>query len=201
MLFSQTLFSTIELNKLSSVDEFKWPNGVPEPSKGKPKDVNGSMVFDLLCIGEAYCFLHEIKHVMFKSETSTIEPHDEEMQCDAFARQFLLGNIDDYSRESGYAIEAVKTKRAMSIGLTALLLLVLTPNEQWFGTDSHPSILDRIVALTDYLQLSEDSYFWSYLSSILLLIMEHYSIEFCYAAIFSQRQFCMFLLEKLNDRI
>ena len=195
------LARTIELNGLSSMDEFSWPNCVPEPSKGKPRDINGSMVFDLLCIGGAYCFLHEIKHVMFKSISSSIKVHDEEMQCDAFAREFLLGNIAVYSKESGYDIEAVKTKRAMSIGLTFLLLLVLTPNNRWFGSDSHPPIFDRISALTGYLELSEDSYFWCYLSCILLLIMEHHTIEFSHPAIYSQQQFCMFLLGKLNARI
>jgi Peptidase U49 len=159
------------------------------------------MVFDLLCMGAAYCFLHEIKHVMFKSSISAIEPHDEEMQCDAFAREFLLGNIAAYSQESGYDIEAIKTKRAMSIGLTSLLLMVLTPNNQWFGTNSHPPIVDRITALIKYLELSEGNYFWSYLSCIILLVMERSTVAFTYPAISSQKEFCMFLMEKLNESI
>ncbi len=198
---SNLLSQAIELNGLISVDEFSWPQNVPSPSMGKPKDVNGGMVFDLLCMGGGYCFLHEIKHIIFKNTNQAIEPHSEEMQCDAFAREFLLGNISAYSQETGHDIEAVKTKRAMSIGLTSLLLLVLTPNSQWFGSDSHPPIVDRITALTDYLELHESSYFWSYLSCILLLIMEHYNIEFSCSAISSQKKFSLFLMEKLNEGI
>lgn len=195
------LEQTIELNKTHSIDEFSWPKNVPEPSNGKPNDVNGSMVFDLLCMGGAYCFLHEIKHVMFKQSEESIGSHDEEMQCDAFARQFLLEKIVVYSQKSGYPAELVKTKRAMSIGLTSLLILTLTPNNQWFASNSHPSVLDRISALTDSLKLTDNSYFWGYLSCIIILIMERNNIKFSYPAITSQQAFCKFLLGQLNERI
>lgn len=197
----QILNSALELNKLPSIEQFHWPNIVPEPSKGKPSDIDGSMVFDLLCMGGAYCFLHEIKHVMFKEEVVEIDSHEEEMKCDAFARDFLLAKIDMYSNESGYNINLLKTKRAMSLALASLLLLVLTPNKQWFGTESHPSIIERIVALTDYLELPENDYFWVYFSCIILSIMEKYGIQFNFPHINSQKEFCMFLLKKINDRI
>lgn len=192
---------TIELYKIDSIENFPWPKDVPRPIDGKPSDVNGSMVFDLLCMGGAYCFLHELKHVMFKQSNECIHSHDEEMLCDAFAREFLLKHVAKYSHTSGTSLELVKTKRAMSIGLVSLLLFTLTPNKQWFGTDSHPSIRNRILALTDYLELPESSYFWGYLTCILILVMAHNNISFSYPAITSQRKFCEFLLGKLAEQI
>ncbi len=191
---------TLELNQHYSIDDFQWPEGVPEPSDGKPSDVDGSMVFDLLCMGGAYCFLHEIRHLMLKSNSS-VTPHDEEMECDLFAREFLLAEIDNYSKASGFPIDAVKTKRAMSIGVTALLLLVLTPKRKWGGSLSHPSIVNRISELTNYLNLTDDNYFWTYLSCILLLILDYQEITFSHPAISSQKQFCLFLLEKIDESI
>ncbi len=198
---TKLLKKTIELNNASSIEHFIWPQGIPEPYAGKPTDVNGSMVFDLLCIGGAYCFLHEIKHVMFKQSDESIDARDEEMQCDKFAREFLLEKIDTYSESTGYPAELVKAKRAMSIGISFLLLLVLTPNAQWFGTDSHPSIANRISALTEYLQLPEDSYFWEYLSCILILVAENNNISFERQPITSQKEFCEFMLAKINESI
>lgn len=194
------LNKTIALNESLSIDTFIWPSEVPEPLNGKPSDINGSMVFDLLCMTAAYCFLHEIKHVMFKETGEKMEALDEELACDTFAREFLLEKIELYSQISNYPIELLKMKRAMSICLNSLLLLLLTPNNQWSGSQSHPSVIQRISALTNDLDLPDNNYFWTYLSCITILILENSNVKFSFPVIDSQKKFCIFLLEELKPR-
>ncbi|WP_072688637.1 phage exclusion protein Lit family protein [Acinetobacter baumannii] len=191
------LHSTVKLNEIQSIEAFDWPIEVPEPSEGKPQDINGSMVFDLLCIGAAYCFLHEIKHVIFKKTGEEIDIHEEEFACDAFAREFLLEEIGIYSQQTDFNIENLTMKRAMSISLTSLLLLIITPHSKWGGSQSHPSIIERILSLIDYLDLPDDNYFWLYLSCIIILVLEHYNINFSLPVINSQKKLCKSLLNQL----
>lgn len=199
-LAKSLLNETIILNTSHSIDSFIWPPEVPEPFNGKPTDQDGAMVFDLLCMAAAYCFLHEIKHVMFKEAGETLEIHDEEFACDTFARQFLLEEIELFSKSSNYPLEPLRMKRAMSICLSSLLLLVLTPKNQWNGSQSHPSIIERIKALTNSLALPDDNFFWAYLSCIIILILENSNIKFSYQFIESQKEFCLYLLNQIQSQ-
>lgn len=149
-------------------DDFNWPCQIPHPSQGKPGDVEGSMAFDVVCIAAGYSFLHEVKHVQFREDGESLEPHVEEHLCDKFARKMLLDNMTQYSAISGDSEEMVLTKRAIGIALGIFLLWTIIPKDIWAGSLSHPSILSRIQRLTEDLGLPENSHFWTYFASLLI---------------------------------
>ena len=56
---------------------------------------------DLIKIATAYVFLHEIRHVIFQADGDRPpDPRDEELECDIFARNFLMERIPDYVASS-----------------------------------------------------------------------------------------------------
>ncbi|MBZ0221177.1 MAG: hypothetical protein K8I01_12195 [Candidatus Methylomirabilis sp.] len=194
----QSLISSVlNLADLECIDDFQWPENIPLPI-GKPKDLEGSLVFDLLCMAAAYCFLHELQHVIINASGEEIKPTEEEMRCDEFARKFLLAHIEEYSKVSGYPLMAVKNKRAMSIALATVVILVFTPKKNWYGSITHPSVGQRILALTDYLNLSENDLFWSYFSSLLLSQIRRDRIKLEDLIIQNQKDFCLQLINLLN---
>lgn len=186
------------LNEMVNIKEFQWPTDVPIPDEGRPSDLKGKMGYDLLCMAGAYCFLHEVRHVLLQNENANLNAHDEEMECDRYAREFLLSNIEGYSEQSGDDIDKVKTKRAMSIAIWSLLQLVITPKCRWFDSPSHPSVIERIKALAVYLELPENDLFWIYLSSLLLAQIELHDIHLEPKVIQSQKSFLYELLETIN---
>jgi hypothetical protein len=189
-----SLISSISI--IESEDNFLWPEGIPHPKFGKPKDLSGSMVFDLLCMSAAYSFLHEVEHVRIAQDGRKLTPHAEELRCDEFAREMLLNGIAEYSKTSGYQEETVTTKRAISISLASFFLLAITPEDAWGGTRSHPPIADRINALTNSLLLPDNDHFWTYLSCLLIaqLHIKGEPIEPFHVK--STKQFAQTLLQK-----
>jgi hypothetical protein len=60
-------------------------------------------VFDLVAFALAFSFLHEFRHVMYcadKNAPSTLP--EEEIACDAWAREFMMSGLDAYSKAHGY---------------------------------------------------------------------------------------------------
>lgn len=153
------LDSITNLKSLESIDDFNWPMSIPDPESGKPNDLNGSMAFDLLCIAAAYCFLHELRHVQFRNLGSSLSEHEEEYECDKYARNFLLEKIEEYVKYSGYDLSLIKSKRGMAIAIASVMLLVITPETHWGGTESHPSVVSRIQELVNYIGVSDNDYF------------------------------------------
>ena len=83
---AETVFSSVKALFDSETRElFDWPKNIPQPESGKPNDIDGIMVFELLCIAAAYCFLHELQHVALKQSSSQLSPHAEELECDRYA--------------------------------------------------------------------------------------------------------------------
>lgn len=195
---NRLLSDILILNGVESFEDFHWPDDIPRPAEGKPSDLDGSLVLDLLCMAGAYFFLHELRHVLLQNENANLNEHDEEMECDRYAREFLLSNIEEYSEQSDYDIDKLKTKRAMSIALASLLLLVITPRDRWIDSPLHPSVIERIKVLADYLELPENDNFWVYLSSLLLAQIEQHDINLESQLIRSQKSYCYELLKMLD---
>lgn len=197
--FKNIIESVLRLKSLASIDDFVWPNNIPTPYKGKPNDINGSMVFDLICMSGAYCFLHELQHVRFSSDGTDLDAHEEEMACDQFAREFLLSKASDYAKLSGYPADLVLSKRAMSIAISCFLLFVITPKERWKDTESHPRIKKRIDALTNFLKISDDDYFWIYFSSLSMALIRFNKILIRPMTVENQKSYCLYLIKLLDE--
>lgn len=198
-LFANLINSMKELVNINRLDEFRWPSNIPKPYNGKPEDKEGSVIFDLTCMATAYIFLHEIQHLKFRQEGKIdLDSDDEEILCDEFARKMLLDDLDRYSKDSGYPLEKLKTKRAMSIALASFLLLVITPKQNWEGTRSHPSITHRIEKLTRSLLLPENDKFWIYLSCLTLAYLRYERCLLLEISFSSQKALCLKLIDQLE---
>ncbi|PTQ89471.1 phage exclusion protein Lit family protein [Agitococcus lubricus] len=195
------LESVSYLKSIESIEQFSWPQAVPKPDSGKPKDINGSMAFDILCITAAYCFLHELKHVQFRNSNTILDYHQEEYECDKYARDFLLEKIEVYSRTSGYDLALLKSKRGMAIALASVMLLVITPEDNWKGSTTHPPVLTRIQELVDNINVSDNDYFWQYLSCLLLSVIEHKKIAVTPSVVKTQQGYCQMLLAAIDSHL
>ena len=156
----------------TDLDAEAWPKGVPEPSeKNEFDNAQDKAAFDLLCIAGAYFFLHEIQHVRFEREgNKPPNPRDEEHACDRFAREFLLGNIDAYARSTGEPADKVMAKRALGIAVAKVLIMEITPAEQWPGSESHPSVGQRVREFLANLRDPMPDYFWISVASFLAAV-------------------------------
>lgn len=166
--------SAYELGRVESTSEFHWPRSVPLPENRKPSDIEGSATFDLICMSGAYVFLHEMRHIKFSIDGNAPEdPHEEEHECDLFAKDMMLSNLAEYSEQSGYALNRLKTKRAIAIVLGLFYMLVITPIASWGGTETHPSIKSRIESLVRDLDIHADDILWIYMSSLFLSHLQY----------------------------
>jgi hypothetical protein len=135
---------------LSPDSEFPWPVGIPEPQADKSDipDKQDQAAFDLITISTAYALLHELRHVWHHRQPS--RPSDraaEEMDCDVFARSFLMDKIGVYAKlidKSGDAYAKIVNKRAMGVALGAWIAYEITPAYGRSGTRTHPPVADRI---------------------------------------------------------
>lgn len=162
-----------------SEEDFTWPEGIPMPENGKSKNIELSVVFDLVLMATAYVFLHELKHVIFSAEDNAPENAlEEELQCDQFAAEVILRDIRVYVNQSGYATEMVQMKRSMGIALGAAFLAIATPRELLAGSNSHPAVHKRWLVTLGSSPLEENSYYWLYFASLAIAILKYQKIVF-----------------------
>lgn len=189
------------LKEVSSIEDINWPSSVPKPYSGKPSDLNGSMAFDLLCMVAAYCFLHEFRHVQIRNEGKDLDVHEEEFECDSYARDFLLGKIDEYSNATGYDKALLINKRSMAMALASVLLYVITPELCWSGSSTHPAISKRIKNITSALEVEDDDYFWTYLSCALISVIRIDDIEIQDTVVVDQKGYALFLIQSIENHL
>jgi hypothetical protein len=166
--FDALLARARELREDGNLDFFVWPSGVPAPTiDNKFDNQQDQAAFDLACIAGAYIFLHEIQHVLFqRNKNAPPDLHDEELECDRFARHFLLDEVDEYAREHSVSAEKVRSKRALGIAVAKTILLEVTPLANWQGGNTHPAVALRVKSflkdlggpVTDDFWISVDSF-------------------------------------------
>lgn len=155
------------LRTIESIETFAWPRNIPKTS-ATAATVRDRAIIDLIKLASAYVFLHETRHVMFAAEETRPTAWEEERECDTFARKFLLEKIADYCEITNYGRESVSNKRLMGIALGAFILLEITPQENWTGTDDHPPIAARLRELVKGTDTHADINAWVYACCLLL---------------------------------
>lgn len=176
--YEELINSVYKLAEVDNPETYSWPSEVPKPENRKPTDPEGAATFDLICMSGAYVFLHELKHIAFYIDNNApSNPHEEEIQCDLFAKDMMLGELESYSKQSGYDLARLKSKRAMSISLALFFMLVITPLQLWSGTETHPSIETRIKSMVDELAIPDDDILWLYMSSLFLSHLRYFRKE------------------------
>ena len=201
-LFAKLIKTIEELNSAESEYDFVWPVGIPNPADGKPKNIEQAAVFDLVLMATAYVFLHELKHVIFESEGNAPEnPHDEELECDSFAANFMLSKSDDYSNTSSYSADKVRMKRSMGISLGSAFLAVATPKHNLGGTVTHPPVHKRWSAALGEIDLEESDYYWLYFASLAIGLMKYKGIDFPRQTVTSYKKLAISAIEALENGI
>ncbi len=195
--YDRVIDAIYELANIEDSSNFKWPDGVPTPTESRPPNDEYAVVFDLIWMATAYVFLHEIQHIRLRKDGVTLSSLDEEMECDKYARELMLVKIPEYSASSGYSIDKLKTKRGKGMCLAAFLLLVITPQELWRGSRSHPSLADRISAFTTFMELPDCDSMWNYLSCLLLSHMRYHKQAPNKISYSSYKDLCMQLIALL----
>lgn len=160
-----------DLRDAADADQVAWPPDIPEPtddraSLGDPQDI---AAFDLVLLATAFVFLHELHHlVLAKTERRPLNLAEEEMQCDVWARAFLTDKVGDYAREHNHSHAQVMQKRIAALAIGVAILHAITPDSQVYGTSDYPPLKDRFHAMIGGAGLPDDSWFWPFLSSILV---------------------------------
>lgn len=200
--FSKLIEVILHLNNAESEYDFTWPNGIPKPENGKPKNIEHAAVFDLVLMATAYVFLHELKHVIFEADgNAPTESVEEEMQCDAFASQMMLGEIGKYCDSSGYPEEKVHMKRAVGIALGNAFFAVVTPRANFGGTRSHPPVHQRWSTTLSNIALSDDDFYWLYFASLAISLLRHHKINFPPQEVVSFKQLAISAIQALEHGI
>lgn len=154
--------------------DIAWPADVPEPTTDRNKlgDAQRMAAFDLVALALAFALLHELQHVMFcvdKNGPSTLP--EEEIACDAYARDFMTSGLAAYATKHGHSFGQVQQKRAMGIALAAMIIHAMTPSHAHWGNRQYPPIIERLNAMIGGYSLPDGSSFWPFTACLLITLM------------------------------
>lgn len=178
LLFTDRIRLAKDLGKVERVEDFDWPSDVPYPIEGGAFDnVVDKATFDLVCMAGAYIFLHEIRHaLLWHSGSTQMSEVSEEIECDSFALDMMIGCIPTYSAESGYPKEQVLAKRLLGVLFAKLVILVVTPKSHWASTKDHPPVADRIRSVLDAADDSVPETFWLASAASLVAFAQYFCL-------------------------
>ena len=133
-------------------------------------NITDRATFDLLCIGTAASFLHELSHARYAALAERPTTIKEERRSDEFARQFLTQNAGVYAAAINQPVDVVLGKRAMGLSIAAYIIHEQTPAAQQ-GSDTHPSSADRFRQLVGGVPVSDDADCWVFAASLVVSIL------------------------------
>lgn len=146
-------------------DESPLPASIPEPGTlpDQKEDPIGRATAEVAIIAAAWAFLHEVRHIRHQQEGTSYDPYDfteeeahaEELSCDEFATKFIIDNIGEYCKQSGYDENLVRKKRQIAI-YVALFNLALLTKDNWESSKTHPSLKKRMDSVQDILSNQVD---------------------------------------------
>jgi hypothetical protein len=118
-------------------------------------------------LAAAYVLLHEIHHIMLRSDGSAPGGWEEELMCDAFASRFLLSDVVKHATDTTQSAPRILNKRAMGVALANSVIVELTPASLWGGS-GHPPVADRLRA--NYASWPDDEHasVWVYMACLLV---------------------------------
>lgn len=131
--------------------ELSWPEGIPTRDPDAKRTDEEQATFELIILATAYTFLHEAKHLAFAADgDAPADARKEELECDCFARTFLLEDVENYASSLGHDVALVMEKRTMGIALGLFFIVALTSPDRRSGSKTHPSLSERLAqALAD----------------------------------------------------
>lgn len=158
----------IDATDLSSVS---WPPDIPRVTANREASVDPQYkaAFDLTLMALAFAFFHEFQHVMLDRDGKRpADLREEELLCDVLARDFITAKLEAYAKAHGHDYHQVLRKRAMALGLMALVLHEITPSWDHGGSEQYFSVAARMQAILENTPLSPDDPFWCFTAALLV---------------------------------
>jgi hypothetical protein len=199
--YEAVLYATRDIRDLDSANDIAWPATVPRPQCDKTGfTIEDQAAFDLMTIALAYMLLHEARHVCFYVEKDRpFSAADEELACDAFARDFILAGASQYAVDTSQPIDDIVAKRSAGVTLGAFAIYDLTPVGNRGGSSSYPPIADRLASIYDAVDLPPDNWFWDFAASLLVALVVRNDQRFIIPD-FAGHPLCLALIDELRAR-
>lgn len=181
MVSKQRRSSFQHLIQSSCIDASPWPDDIPKPLSDRNllSSEQEKAAFDLTLSAIAFIFFHELRHVMFAHhDNQPKDRREEELLCDIWGRQMMIPNIERFAKSTGHSYESVLRRRGMALALAAYILHEITPFIDRAGTNDYYSVVIRIQAVADEINLPPDDPFWLQLTSLLVGIFRQEHIDF-----------------------
>jgi hypothetical protein len=136
-----------------------WPLAVPFPevvieaqARGDPSlSVEQTAIKDLALFAISYILLHELRHFAFNSGRDGISRVQEELACDEFAVDQILGHAARWNPTDGSTVEAAKVVFKRSLGLLVgffVLHAITAQGHRGAHANIRPSSLASMSSLT-----------------------------------------------------
>lgn len=198
--YKQRIDAARSIIAVEQTADISWPADVPEPTADRESlgGVQQMAAFDLVALALAFSLLHEFQHVMFCADKSgPSKLPEEEIACDAYARDFMTSNIAAYANRHGDDFSRVQQKRAMGIALAAVIIHAMTPTHAHWGNRQYPPIAERLNAMIHGYNLPDGSAFWPYTACLLIALMRQENRPLDIVA-HSEKEMVTMLLDKLR---
>lgn len=197
--FNDALHAAEQMLGATDIDDVPWPPTIPRPVADREslKNPFEMVIYDLTLMGTAFVMLHEVRHAIIRSQNIQFPAlRDEEHECDAWAKSFLLDESENFAQKYGHEPSLSLSKRAMGLAVGALIIHELTPYSQRSGSQAYFSVGERLRALIGNLELPDDDTFWTWAAALLVGIYRRAHRKLDYVG-HSPRQLTMALLNDL----
>jgi hypothetical protein len=196
--FEKIVNETKKLKNAWSSGDFYWPDYIPQPGAHRSADIEDATVYDLTCMGTVFMFLHELRHVIYAvGRDSPKNRHDEEFECDKFAKEIMLSEVCRYSHDSGYLEKNVKSKRLM--GIAFALMFILFASKEFGDTKSHPAVYKRWLKIISEVDLEDNDNFWLYFASFAASQLLYSKVPIRPITFSSYKKLCFELVKSLEE--
>lgn len=151
------------------MDWGSWPSKVPKPLDIASGTKEDWLIKDFVHHALAFFFLHELRHVVLHHDSRPFDSrHEEELECDRWAAEFLLARSDSYAAATSEDPAKVKSKRAMGVALGTAIIAHIQELGLWEAGMGHPSVAERMKRLASALDLPATDLSWTVACSFLL---------------------------------
>jgi hypothetical protein len=122
---------------------------------------------------------------------------DEELACDAWAREFLTQNIAVYAKEQSVDAELVLAKRSIAGAIGIFVLYESSERHGDAGRKDYPPIADRMNVTLGDTPLDRNHKFWATYACVLVAILRRRNMRLAVTAQDS-KHLCELLVEKFE---
>lgn len=157
----------VSLLREPTIGDTQWPTGVREIKRGgSPLE---QATYDLAEMARAIFLFHEIRHITLNhSGANRLPSAAEELECDRFARDFVLTKISEYKGPTEKSLDERRAFREMALVVAACILFELSGPDTTEVLQKYPPRADRFRTLVVLPQLPPSSYYWHFVCSLML---------------------------------